>query len=164
MNAQGEHDLGFACVTQQTMPNREICTGMRLPNGITTTIAQMHDWKWQDGAPVQEGHYHKGLMERCIVLTGWMLYVTSVVPAGYTACVAEKGEMVTFYTNDHHLVLLGPETVIQTTAYGSPVGNPKRKGIDWWPSGEYYNVVRLDELSLDWARECRRIDRHMDCC
>ena len=158
MGDKSDHNLGFAKVTQKVMPNGETRTRMRLPSDITTTITEMPDWKWQDGVPVQEGHYHKGLMEKYIILKGWMLYVSSVVPAGYDARVAEKGEMVTFYPNEHHLVLLGPETIIQTTTYGSSMGNPKRNDLDWWPSGEYYKVVRLDERTLVWARERKRME------
>ena len=153
MGDRSDHNLGFAKVTQKVMPNGEIRTHMRLPSGITTTITRMPDWKWQDGVPVHEGHYHKLHMENYIVLRGWMLYVRSVVPAGYDVSVAEKGEMVIFHRKEHHLVLLGPEAIIQTTTYGSSVGNSRLEDLDWWPSGEYYKVVTLNERSLFYARE-----------
>lgn len=68
--------------------------------------------------------------------------------------------MVTFSPNEYHLVLLGPETIIQITTYGSPVGNPEREGLDWWPSGEYYTGVTLHERSLFYARERKCMEKN----
>lgn len=146
MNDRRDHDLGFAIVTEKIMPNRENRRCMRLPDvDISTSITCMPDWQWQDGAPVQEGHYHRGLTEVYLVLRGWMLYVSDVIQDGYFFNIVEKGEVVTFTPLSRHLVLLGPETIIQTTTHGTVVGNSERQDQDWWPTGEYYQKVQLTQ-------------------
>ncbi len=153
MNDRSDHDLGFAKVTRKVMSNGEIRTRIKFPNGITMTMTEMPDWKWQDEAPapVQDGHYHKGLTEVYYVLKGWMLYV-GLIASTRDIHVVEQGETVTFHPNMPHMVLLGPEAIIQTTKYGSSVGNPERKGSDWWPCVGYYDSDWFKEGLLSVAR------------
>lgn len=151
-------DLSFCggTVTRKVMPNGETRTRMKLNDGPTTTITEIPRWKWSECVPVQEGHFHRGLTEIYVVLKGWMLYVGPVVPAGYEIQVVERHRMVTFTPGEPHLILLGPDAVIQTTTTGSRMCNLDRLGQDWWPVGKYYSSVRFDENSLGFARERQR--------
>jgi hypothetical protein len=164
MSDRSDHDLGFATVTQKLMPNGEVRTRMKFPSGITMTMTEMPDWKWQEGepAPVQEGHYHKGLTEVYYVLNGWMLYVGQVFPH-INIHVVEQGETVTFHPCEPHIVLLGPEAIIQTTSHGLSEGNADKKGLDWWPVKSDYSNVQFTEGSLNVARR-RRKEKTMLVC
>lgn len=153
MSDRSEHNLGFAEVTRKVMPNGEIRIRVRLPGDISTSITYMPVWQWQNGAPVQEGHYHRGLTEVCLVVTGWMLCVSDVIQDGYYFNIVEKGEVVTFTPFSHHLVLLGPETIIQTTMHGPAVGNPEVQDLDRWSTGEYYDKVKLTQELLTRGRK-----------
>jgi mannose-6-phosphate isomerase-like protein (cupin superfamily) len=145
-------------LTQKVMPNGETRTRLKFKTGLISTVTQMPEWKWEDGIPWQEAHFHKGLTERYVVLSGWMAYVLEVVPAGYTPHQVRAGELITFGSGQEHLILLSPGAVVLTTLMGNPVGNPERENQDWWPAvrSDYGRVTATFTRSDLYFAEERR--------
>jgi hypothetical protein len=130
MNERSDHDLGFVMVTQKVMPNGETRTRMRLPSDITTTITEMPDWKWEDGIPWQQGHYHKNGTEDYQVIHGWMIivmaYPESAVLVPHVRISSSQKVHARCDANEPHWVLLGPGSVVLTVKSNSELGSP-----DW---------------------------------
>ena len=146
-NERSDHDLGFAQVTQKVMPNGEVRTRMKLPDGLSTTITHMPNWKWEDDIPWQEAHFHKGLTEDYLVLAGWVcIMVLSDNDVSYVRClhhhyVPNAKAHVRIDSGIPHCVLLGPDAVLSTVIRGVSIGNASKNGNDWWPYHGFEKII-----------------------
>lgn len=145
MGERNDVDLGFAKLTQKTMPNGEVRTRMKLPNGVATTITEMPHWDPRDGLPWQEEHFHRGLTECYLIIKGSLILVYNDGSVGVEYLRSEGVfQSKIFIPGEHHLVLSSPGCVFQTTTYGIPIGNPDKNRNDWWPG---------DGVLLKYAKE-----------
>jgi hypothetical protein len=127
--------------TKKVMKNGEKRSRLKLPDGtsVSKTIAK----KWSAATknmPWQDAHFHGGrakqggLVEVYTQLSGWSVYVWKDRFTLYYQLSDQPGEEITFEPRVQHVVLLGPQAIIKTHRSGTPVGNPSRKGNDWWPA------------------------------
>ena len=77
----------------------------------------------------QNAHYHRGLYEHYVVEAGWM----AVAHFHDDAEDETRMRVWMLQTNQAHNLYLPAGAVINTFKIGTPVGNPDRKGNDWWP-------------------------------
>lgn len=116
-------------LTAKRMPNGELRQRVRFDDGLAVSITKAAENGWQDA------HHHEGLVEYYFVLEGWMFLVLheDVDDAEYQTQWIPGGEMVEIALQTPHNVFLEEGTKILTFLLGEPVGNPERKGNDWWP-------------------------------
>lgn len=139
-----DEQVGNVTITQKEMPNGETRTRTKFLDGTTSSLTTMGDWPCNESLPWQEAHYHVGLIEDYLVLEGWICIV---------ACrLGERPIYMTYRAGTHsridpdiaHSVLLGPHTMLVTATHGSPVGNPEKKGNDWWPYPDIDTLIEQD--------------------
>ena len=134
MSERSDVDLGFAGVTRKVMPNGQMRIRTKLANGVTTTVTEMPRWDSKDCIPWEEEHFHQGLIEHYLIISGRAVITHSDGGFGIEF-LREEGFSASrrFVPGISHLVLLGPGCIIQTTTKGVPVGNPDKSNNDWWP-------------------------------
>ncbi len=107
----------------EIMPNGE--SRLRLGSDYIRTLDAVGAW--------QNAHYHIGLQELYVVVSGWMAFAEEIngemVISFYRA-----GEYVLTRTNSVHNVYLSNGTDIHTIKFGTPVKNKDKGDSDWWPS------------------------------
>jgi hypothetical protein len=91
------------------------------------------------------------------ILSGWMVYVDSMCPAGYTPFAVGEHETVSFEPKTDHVLLLGPGAVVQVTAWGDPYGEVELKpGSPYWRVFEGFGEGDLRHI---WERQQQERDR-----
>lgn len=134
--------------TYKTMPNGEERRRIHFSDGPTASITTQINWV-PDGEPLpwQAAHYHMGLFETYLLVSGWV-YVVWIDQNVKTSCLKEPGQTLTFKPAIQHLVLPGPKSVILTSTYGDLVPNPDRGNNDWWPAEEDFSVRAVGERTI----------------
>jgi hypothetical protein len=105
----------------------------------------MGDFVWTvagDNGGWQNAHYHggpqaldgRGFHEHYVVHEGWMA-VAMLDPRDSRPfiMIIEVNGQISFRPGEAHNIYLPPHAVISTVKSGEPVGNPEKKGNDWWP-------------------------------
>lgn len=137
-------------LTGKVMPNGEIRRRIDL-GGITVHITTTTEGGWQ------EAHFHKGRRETYTVIEGCMALASedhNDDGSRRDIKLLLPGMSVTTQLEDAHNVYLYPNTTITTVVYGEPVGNPDKKGNDWWPAAAFNDWTkslpqdRLEALAL----------------
>ena len=111
----------------QVMQNGELRARMTAGDGawgfIYTQASDDSGW--------QNAHYHMGVRETYIVLSGEMVFADQL---GDERRVRKfgPGDVVTSEPTVPHNVWLSPGAKILTLKYGTAVGNPLKGGADWY--------------------------------
>jgi hypothetical protein len=111
------------------MPNGEKRYSVSLPDGsawILTVAGETGGW--------QNAHYHKGVRETYIVQSGWMAFATIDDEGNYNIDIYVPGDVVNSLPTQHHNVYLPVGAVTHTVKHGDAIGNPDKKGNDWYPA------------------------------
>jgi mannose-6-phosphate isomerase-like protein (cupin superfamily) len=130
-------------LTGKKMPNGETRRRVRMSD-VTINVTQSKRGGWQ------EAHFHKGLHETYTVIVGMMVVAFDETlegasenpPVGSVSVeveMLELGDSVTVGAGEAHNIYLYPGTTITTVVYGEPVGNPGKKGNDWWDAKPGFN-------------------------
>ena len=130
-------------LTGKRMPNGEVRKRVRMGD-VTVHVTESKAGGWQ------EAHFHKGLRETYTVIGGMLAVAfdgtienASDYPYLKSAPVAVKlfkpGDSITVDAGEEHNIYLYPDAVIATIVYGEPVGNPGKKGNDWWDAKPGFN-------------------------
>lgn len=120
------------------MPNGELRRQVQfegIPAHITFTEADQGGW--------QESHLHKGLTEVYTIVAGGARFV--VRSSGVVDLA--QGMTITIKPGDSHNVALARGAVMSTLVFGEPVGNPDKKGNDWWPADEEFDRWMKEVIS-----------------
>lgn len=115
------------------MENGEKRFRLRAPDGrnyIRTEAGPEGVW--------QNAHHHHGVRETYIVERGWIC-VAEQSAGGPSVRTYREGEVFTSEPYVDHNVFMPPGAVIHTVQHGEPIGNPDRKGNDWWPAPEAFD-------------------------
>lgn len=131
-------------ITRKKMPNGETRTRMKLPDGTATIFTEMEEYSWDKSSlPWQEPHFHKGLTECYLVVKGLVCVIDffsdNKKPPRCTRYTI--GQHFKMWPGQAHCILLSPSAILQTTRYGSPIGNPEKEGKDWWPYPELDSFI-----------------------
>ncbi len=118
------------------MENGETRCRLSLPDKTTFHHTKASEDGWQ------RAHYHMGLKEVYIVLSGRMAIAILEASGDCVVRNLEVGECFTIESGVHHNVWLSAGATIATVTYGKPVSNAKRGGSDWYPSTEFDVVTR----------------------
>lgn len=129
--------------TKKVMDNGEIRSRIKMPDGTIVTHTKAKDWSLGvREMPWQTAHLHEGLTEVYTQMEGWSAYIWKDGKDGneklFLTILRDPGVTVTFLPQVPHVVLLGPNAFISTQLFGDTVGNPNRKGNDWWPVTEEF--------------------------
>lgn len=131
------------------MDNGEVRHRMKFPDGsayIRTEAPTEYETSWQNA------HFHMGMGEMYVVQKGWMALATIILYQNVVR-VYREGEFVDIKKDQPHNVFLPRGGVIHTVQYGQPVGNPTRKGNDWWPASEDFDLWTKQLTLEDIARK-----------
>lgn len=156
-------------VKHKVMENGEERCSFALRDGgecIITIAAKTGGW--------QNAHYHggpnaliglsdEGLHEHYVVYSGWMAVAMWGDKAGgqlleiYTV---KANDSLMFQPGVEHNIYLPAGAVIFTIKTGTPVGNPEKKGNDWWSDDKLDTVSKalsteaeIQEASFGHPRE-----------
>lgn len=80
----------------------------------------------------QNAHHHQGVSETYIVQKGWIAYAERIEENNYRLQRCGEGALFTSRTGIDHNVYMPSGAVIHTVKHGIPVGNPLKKGNDWF--------------------------------
>lgn len=128
--------------TWKHMENGEHRRRMVFPGGLSVSSTELAHYEVGNGRlPWQGGHFHKGKTEVYFLISGWVAFVWLSGDGAEWDVLDEPGETFTFLPDFQHNVLLGPDAHIGTAIFGEPVGNPDRKGNDWWPAAEDFDEI-----------------------
>ena len=113
-------------ITGKRMPNGEVRRRVKFADdtALHYTIAPLNT-EWQNA------HFHKGLTEVQLVISGKMA-VVRCDSQGRSIEFFMPGEVCVSSPWHVHNVYLYPGSVLATITYGKPIGDPSRKGNDWW--------------------------------
>lgn len=120
-------------LTEKQMSNGETRVRARLHEHAVLTITTAAEGGWQ------EAHFHKGLCEIYVPLEGSKMVLAVRDDRGKTSfdlCEGFRPHIV--LPKRHHNVYLPAGATIATMIVGEPVGNPDRKGNDWYPADERF--------------------------
>ena len=136
--------------TYKKMANGEERRRVRFPAGTRVSETVAEDWDSVEGNfPWQDAHYHRGLTEHYFVQSGWVGFLFEKDRKLQWQKV-ETGGHVCFLPKVPHMVLMGPEAVMATLLIGTPVGNPDRKGDDWWPAVDFAGYAwELEKIRVE---------------
>jgi len=106
----------------------------------------------------QNAHFHKGLWETYVIQSGFIAFAEDTgqnMSVDYH-CI---GDVVSSVVNKAHNVWMSPGAVIHTVKAGEPVGNPDKKGNDWWPAPalDAWSKSLADEAAIDAYLESLRV-------
>lgn len=117
-------------VTGKCMENGETRLRVRFPSrseyGVTATFTAATQDGWQ------EPHYHGGVTETYTVTRGTVTIVC-VEDGEVVTRTLGVGEACTVSPRVEHNVHVSADAEFLTTVTGVAVGNPDRKGNDWFP-------------------------------
>jgi len=122
-----------------------IQTQVETSDGTLLVYTEMSDYDMYAGSlPWQEPHTHRGLTESYTLIDGWIHFIYGL---GTTSSChfTESGQTIRFLPRVPHVVLLGPKAKLSTVCFGTPIPNPERNGIDWWPADNVFAVPALLE-------------------
>ena len=123
-------------VTGKVMPNGEVRRRLKLPEGTSFnhTVAG-NEGGWQNA------HFHKGLFETQVVISGKMAVATEIEngTASHKVHIYVPGDVYTSVKGEAHNVYLYPLSVIATVTHGEPIGNPENKGNDWYAASTEFD-------------------------
>ena len=147
---RSQWQVGGVDVTKKVMPNGEKRTRIGLPGGMAISITEMVVYSLDiSPLPWQNAHFHKGLTEDYLVLKGWAFFASSFSGEAPRYEMCHIGSHIRVDPERAHCVLLGPGTLLQTTVHESPIGNPEKKGNDWWPCFDFDARI-AQEIVYDW--------------
>ena len=129
------------------MENGEERRRVTFPFGARVSETSASEWNpATDTFPWQDAHYHQGLTEHYLVQFGWagFLFLKGDQPVWE---ILKDGQHIVFLPLVPHVVLMGPGSVMVTITVGEPMGNPDRKGDDWWPYDD--PILAIERLRLE---------------
>jgi mannose-6-phosphate isomerase-like protein (cupin superfamily) len=141
-------NVGFVSVTRKKMHNGEVRERITFADGLVTSRTTAACWLVEDGIPWQEAHYHMGLTEVYVLLTGWAWFITFDGEMIKRDELVKPGETITFKQNVPHVVVLGPGAQICTTQFGESVPNPNKNNKDWYPATEEVLLLLEQEQEI----------------
>ncbi len=137
-----------AAMKHKVMENGEQRFSVKFPGGDWTLTIAGRDGGWQNA------HYHggpqalegRGINEHYVVHERWVA-VAMLDPRDSRPriTIIEANGQISFQPGEAHNIYLPPDAVISTVKSGESVGNPEKKGNDWWPQD------RLDEWSKQFT-------------
>lgn len=116
------------------MDNGEQRYSVRMPDGsawILTIAGETGGW--------QNAHYHKGVRETYVVQSGWMAFASITDEGKYLIDIYQSGDVVSSQPLQNHNVYLPAGAVIHTVKHGQAIGNPDKKGNDWFPANSTFD-------------------------
>lgn len=122
---------------------------------MVTRVVKMSEWSFDRAIPFfppVRSKAHKVI----IPLEGWVAYVDSIVPAGYSYQVFGVRERVDISLGTPHVLLFGPAAVIQVTSFGPLEETELSAGGPFWRV-----FSKFTEADLRRAYEEKRA-RHRD--
>jgi len=138
------------------MPNGERRYAVRSEDveGYVLTVAgEIGGWQnahYHGGPEALAGRSQVGVHEHYVVQSGWMgVAVWEKTNEGPVCTVysVKENETITFKSGESHNIYLPVGAIIHTVKTGTPIGNPEKKGNDWWPD------YKLDEASKKFVTE-----------
>jgi len=88
----------------------------------------------------QNAHYHKGIHETYIVGKGNIAFASRVPDGDWVVQVYGVDTVITSQPEISHNVYLFAGSAIHTVKHGTPVGNPKKGGADWYPAADDFDT------------------------
>lgn len=122
-------------LTGKVMDNGQTRRRVRMGDvAVTITTTEVAGW--------EESHLHRGLRESYTVIKGRMGFsFESLEEDGERGVMLlEPGDTVSSNPGAAHNVYLYAGTTIGVFVYGEPVGNPDKKGNDWWPAQDDFDA------------------------
>lgn len=99
-------------------PGRHGSWSSKLVTGeVTVEIVTVPNWSWSEPAPFFPPTRSRA-NKLILPLSGWVVLVDSVVPAGFSYKVASTRELTTVWAGTPHVFLFGPGSVVQVTTVG----------------------------------------------
>ena len=137
------------------MPNGEKRLRFKQPDGFTVTSTIANQWKPEEGLSWQEPHFHKGISESYFLISGEVWFVWCEGNLVFSQNLKEPGENIDFKPLVPHLVILAPGAHIVTAQSGQEVGNPDRKGNDWYPVEDtFWSLVEEEQKTIEYLLRC----------
>jgi hypothetical protein len=132
-------------MASKEMPNGEERYSVKMLDGsgwILTLAGETGGW--------QNAHYHKGVRETYIVQFGWLAFATCDEHSVYHLNIYRPGGVVTATPGEQHNVYLPSGALVHTVKHGASVGNPAKKGNDWWDARPNFDQwsKSLDEQEI----------------
>ena len=123
-----------AVFDSRKMDNGETRMRLKFPNGGGYIRTEAAEGGWQNA------HHHKGLRETFIVEHGWLALAENYHNGVRHVTVYRSGEIFTCGPGVDHNVFLPEGGVIHTIQYGKPIGNPDKKGNDWYAASPDFDI------------------------
>ena len=107
---------------------------LRTPQGSAYILTETGDkGAWQNA------HHHQGMLETFMVQKGWIACASN--EEGHRALgIYRPGEVFTSAIGIDHNVYMAPFSVIHTVQHGRPIGNPNKKGNDWYDADPLFDA------------------------
>lgn len=134
--------------TWKHMENDEHRRRTVFSNGLSVSSTELAHYEVSDEKlPWQGGHHHRGKMELYFLISGWAAFVWTDVTGVHWEILRDPTDTISFLQGCDHNVLLGPNSHIGTAIFGEPIGNPERKGNDWWPAPNNFDETTFEAKS-----------------
>ncbi len=121
---------------------------------VATELIEMPEWPWGNLAPFLPPVTTRAY-KIIVPISGWVVYVDSIVPAGYEFKLVEGHTSAHIWPGKSLVLLFGPGAVVQVTTYGSG-----QKDSQLPHASPFYHVFdTFNEGTLRGIREKKRRER-----